>query len=116
MQLDVAKKYYSIRTELIDCYQAMTATCDCLEDSDSLKFPTTHVDGTARIQIVEDGSYLDELLKKLVPLEVEIIANSSLNVSGDPTCHDLIDGLLVCTRTPLKYLLTDFGLLEKKSP
>jgi carbamoyltransferase len=114
MQLDVAKKYYRIRSELIDCYQAMTATCDCIEESGSLKFPTTHVDGTARIQIVEDGSYLDQLLKKLVPLEVEIIANSSLNVSGDPTCHDLIDGLLVCTRTPLKYLLTDFGLLEKK--
>ena len=33
--------------------------------------------------------------------------------SGDPTCYDLIDGLMVCEVTPLKYLLTDYGLLKK---
>ena len=73
-----------------------------------------HVDGTARIQIVEKDTTLDILLSKLEPFGIEILANSSLNVSGDPTCFDLIDGLMVCMRTPLRYLLTDFGLLTKK--
>ena len=46
---------------------------------------------------------------------IEILANSSLNVSGDPTCFDLVDGLMVCSRTKLSYLLTDLGLLKRKT-
>ena len=92
----------------------MTATCFCTNDSIALGFPTTHIDGSARLQIVDKGSFLDALLLKLEPLEVEILANSSLNVSGDPTSFDLIDGLMVCSRTPLRYLLTDNLLLEHK--
>ena len=93
----------------------MSATCKCLKDNISLDFPTTHVDGTVRIQIVENGSSLGKLLSMLEPMKIEILANSSLNVSGDPICFDLIDGLMVCSRTPLSYLLTDFGLLTKKN-
>ena len=73
----------------------------------------THIDGTARIQIVENNSPIDKLFSKLEPLGIEILANSSLNVSGDPTCFDLVDGLMVCSRTKLCYLLTDIGLLKK---
>ena len=114
MRYKIAKKYYKLRPEIIDCYKSMSATCKCLKDNVSLKFPTTHVDGTARIQIVENDSSLFKILSKLEPMKIEILANSSLNVSGDPTCFDLIDGLMVCARTPLRYLLTDFGLLSKK--
>ena len=92
----------------------MSATCKCLKGNISLEFPTTHVDGTARIQIIENDSIFDKLLSKLEPIGIEILANSSLNVSGDPTCFDLIDGLMVCMRTSLRYLLTDYGLLIKK--
>ncbi len=115
MRYEIAEKYYQLRPELFECYKSMSATCQCIKDNISLKFPTTHVDGTARIQIVENDSSLDKLLSKLEPMNIEILANSSLNVSGDPTCFDLIDGLMVCSRTPLRYLLTDFGLLTKKN-
>ena len=114
MKYEIAKKYYQLRPEIYDCYKSMSATCKCIKDNISLEFPTTHVDGTARIQIVENDSSLFKLLSKLEPMKIEILANSSLNVSGDPTCFDLIDGLMVCARTPLSYLLTDFGLLTKK--
>jgi carbamoyltransferase len=114
MRFEIAKKYYKLRPEIFDCYKSMSATCKCLQDNVSLKFPTTHVDGTARIQIVENNSPLDRLFSKLEPLGIEILANSSLNVSGDPTCFDLVDGLMVCSRTELRYLLTDVGLLKKK--
>ncbi len=93
----------------------MSATCECLKDNVSLGFPTTHVDGTARIQIVENNSSLDKLFSKLEPLGIEILANSSFNVSGDPICFDLDDGLTVCSRTKLRYLLTDLGLLKRKN-
>ena len=115
MRYEIAKKYYKLRPEIIDCYKSMSATCKCLKDNVSLKFPTTHFDGTARIQIVENNSSLDKLFSKLEPLGIEILANSSLNVSGDPTCFDLVDGLMVCSRTKLRYLLTDLGLLKRKT-
>ena len=115
MRYEIAKKYYKLRPEIIDCYKSMSATCKCLKDNVSLKFPTTLVDGTARIQIVENNSSLDKLFCKLEPLGIEILANSSLNVSGDPTCFDLVDGLMVCSRTKLRYLLTDLGLLKRKT-
>ena len=115
MRYEIAKKYYKLRPEIIDCYKSMSATCKCLKDNVSLKFPTTHVDGTARIQIVENNSSLYKLFSKLEPLGIEILANSSLNVSGDPTCFDLVDGLMVCSRTKLRYLLTDLGLLKRKT-
>ncbi len=114
MRFEIAKKYYQLRPELSECYKSMSATCKCINNI-SLEFPTTHVDGTARIQIVDDESSLGKLLFKLEHMGVEILANSSLNVSGDPTCFDLIDGLLVCARSPLRYLLTDLGLLAKKN-
>ena len=115
MRYEIAKKYYKLRPEIYDCYKSMSATCKCLKDNISLKFPTTHVDGTARIQIVENNSTLDKLLSILEPMGIEILANSSLNVSGDPTCFDLVDGLMVCSRTKLRYLLTDLGLFKRKS-
>ena len=115
MKYEIAKKYYQLRPELYECYKSMSATCKCIDDNISLEFPTTHVDGTARIQIVEKNSCLEKLLSKLEKFNIEILANSSLNVSGDPTCFDLIDGLMVCARTSLVYLLTDFGLLAKKN-
>ena len=114
MRYEIAEKYYKLRPEIYDCYKSMSATCKCLEDNVSLEFPTTHVDGTVRIQIVENNSSLDKLLSILEPMGIEILANSSLNVSGDPTCFDLVDGLMVCSRTKLRYLLTDLGLIKRK--
>ena len=115
MRYEIAKKYYKLRPEIYDCYKSMSATCKCLKNNISLEFATTHVDGTARIQIVETNSTLDKLLLMLEPMGIEILANSSLNVSGDPTCFDLVDGLMVCSRTKLSYLLTDLGLLKRKT-
>ncbi|MBO8204854.1 carbamoyltransferase C-terminal domain-containing protein [Prochlorococcus marinus] len=115
MRYEIAEKYYKLRPEIYDCYKSMSATCKCLDNNVSLEFPTTHVDGTARIQIVENNSSLDKLLSILEPMGIDILANSSLNVSGDPTCFDLVDGLMVCSRTKLRYLLSDLGLLKRKA-
>ncbi len=112
MKRITAEKYYEIKSELYQSYFSMTATCKC-RDPKANNFPTTHIDGTARIQIVEDESILGQLLDILHPSGVDILANSSLNLSGDPTCFDLIDGLMFCSISPLEYLLTDLGLIKK---
>ncbi len=113
MKIDVANKHYHLRKELLDCYLTMSATCKCRENSEAKKYPTTHIDGTVRLQIVQEGQFLFKLLNQVEKFNIQILANSSLNLSGDPTCFDLIDGLMVSARNPLKFLLTDFGLLEK---
>ncbi len=113
MKLGIAKKYYCLEDALITSYYSMTATCMCKENSISRDFPVTHVDGSARIQIVKEGSILDQLLDLMSPKGIEILANSSINLSGDPTCFDLIDGIMVCSLSPLEYLLTDLGLYQK---
>ena len=112
MRYEVANEYYVLREELLECYKSMGATCRCKEDTISIDFPTTHIDKTARLQIVERGHFLDELLGELEKYNIKILANSSLNLSGDPTCFDLIDALMISARNPLKYIVTDFALLE----
>ncbi len=112
MQREVAKKYYIIRDELMECYKTMSATCRCKENINAEDFPTTHVDKTARIQIVEEGQFLDKLLNELKKYDIDILANSSLNLSGDPTSFDLIDTLMISSRSPLEYIITDFGVLK----
>ena len=112
MQEEIAKKYYIIRDELSECYKTMSATCKCKDKSAAINFPTTHVDKTARIQIVEEGQFLDALLYELKGYKIDILANSSLNLSGDPTSFDLIDSFMISSRSPLEYLITDFGILK----
>lgn len=114
MKIETAKKYYKLNDALIESYTSMSATCECLENSEALKFPVTHIDGTARLQIVKERSFIYSLLTSLSSYNIDILANSSLNVSGDPTCFDFIDGLLVCINSSLEYLLTDYGLFRRK--
>ena len=90
----------------------MSATCKCKEYSEAVAFPTTHIDKTARIQIVEEGQFLNELLNELKNYNIDILANSSLNLSGDPTSFDLIDTLMISSRSPLEYIVSDFGVLK----
>ena len=110
MQREVAKKYYIIPDELMECYKTMSATCRCKENINAEDFPTTHVDKTAIIQIVEECQFLDKLLNELKKYDIDILANSSLNLSGDPTSFDLIDTLMISSRSPLEYIITDFGV------
>ncbi len=112
MKYHTANKYYVLRNELIECYKTMSATCKCRMDTESINFPTTHIDHTARLQIVEDGQILFSLLDKLEDYNIQILANSSFNLSGDPTSFDLFDALMVSMRKPLKYIITNVGLLQ----
>ena len=59
-----------------------------------------------------DIEFPNDLLQELEPMGIEILANSSFNLSGDPTCYDLIDGLMVASLRPLKFIFTDIGLLR----
>ena len=105
--------YFELIPSLGECYKTMSATTMFKQKAYGKFLPIIHIDGTARIQIASTDTVLGKLLICLEKFNIKILANSSLNISGDPTCFDLFDGLMVCSLTPLKYLLTDFGLIKK---
>ena len=53
--------------------------------------------------VVEKETILWDILEILQTEGIEILANSSLNISGDPTSFDLIDGLF-CIKLSIKSL------------
>ncbi len=114
MRKHIAEKYFQLNPAIMDSYNSMNATCRSKKDSISITYPITHIDGTARLQIVQDNTILWNILERLENMGIEILANSSLNISGDPTCFDIIDGLMVCSIAPLNYLLTDLGMIKKR--
>ena len=78
--------------------------------------PFYHVDGSVRAQIFDNDS---DLLKKFVPKLIQrllneghIIANTSLNISGDPMVFLPEDLYLNCKRLEVKYVLQDNLLFE----
>jgi predicted NodU family carbamoyl transferase len=114
MTMETAKKYYNLDDRIIDLYYSMSATCSCKEGSGSISFPTTHFDGTARLQIVESSSLMHLLLEHLGAHGKYILANTSLNLSSDPIAYDLIDVMLVALRSNLLYILTEKNLYKKR--
>ena len=114
MTVETARKYYNIDNRILSLYYSMGATCSCKEGAPSISFPTTHCDGTARLQIVEEGSFLDTLLGYLNKHDKFILANTSLNLSSDPIAYDLIDAIMVALRSNLSYVLTEKKLFKKR--
>ena len=55
MLFEDAAEFFDIKKSLINTYYSMTSTVKYNSDSESSMFPTTHVDGTARLQIVEEN-------------------------------------------------------------
>ena len=80
-------------------------------DSKLNAYPFYHIDGSVRVQIFDDDS---ELLKKFIPKLIQrllneghIIANTSLNISGDPMVFLPEDLYINCKRLDVKYVLQD---------
>ena len=68
--------------------------------------------GPSDYRSLKKDQFLYKLLTDLEKFNINILANSTLNLNGDPRYFDLIDTLMVSVRRPLNYILTDFALLE----
>ena len=73
-----------------------------------------HVDNTSRVQICEEDSLLGKLLMSLNKYKIQVIANTSFNISSDPMVYDKEDAFLAIERMGIKYLLTETGLYKRK--
>ena len=79
----------------------MQYTCNANHDYKSV----THVDGTARVQIVtkDSISIIRPILEEFYNLSgIPMLLNTSLNVRGKPICNDKYDGKLFYSHTKVK--------------
>tara|TARA_Y100000389_G_C17018983_1_gene297854 strand:- start:237 stop:515 length:279 start_codon:yes stop_codon:yes gene_type:complete len=73
-----------------------------------------HIDNSSRVQICENESLLGKILMSLDKYKIQVIANTSFNISSDPMVYDKEDAFLAVERMGIKYLLTETGLYKRK--
>ncbi len=76
----------------------------------------THVDGTARLQVVteESHSHFYELLTEFGKLsETNVLLNTSFNIRGNPILSMIDDALYVLNNTQMDYVVIEDYLFKK---
>ncbi|MEL7731056.1 carbamoyltransferase C-terminal domain-containing protein [Citromicrobium bathyomarinum] len=77
------------------------------------RFPAVvHADGTGRVQTVERGQFLFDVLQAM-PEGADVLLNTSLNVMGKPIVHNVEDAITVLATTELDALVVEDVIFEK---
>lgn len=108
-------QYFTIENSIYKNLFSMGTLCEAKKklylDYNSI----IHIDGTCRVQIISDqSSLIYKLLKKLRDDDVDILVNTSFNISKDPIVFDLYDVYTNMKRMNIKYIIMDEGLFEIK--
>ena len=72
-----------------------------------------HVDGTCRVQICDENQLIGEILSHLSEFGIDVLANTSFNISSDPMVLSKEDALLSVERMNITYILTENGLFSR---
>ena len=110
-----AEAYFEIATNTDD-YRFMTATAIVREDKRSLLGATTHVDGTARIQVVTRETN-DRFWKLLHAFKartgVPVLLNTSFNNNAEPIVDSVGDAIVCFLTTDLDVLVVGDCIVQK---
>jgi len=101
-----ADRYFDMMTVGESPY--MTISFDCLDVTKALFPGIVHVDGSCRVQTVdEDNKNLYELLRE-VKKETRhgLLLNTSFNLAGSPLVETLNEAIDVLLRSELEYVWT----------
>ena len=88
---DEFENWFSTKNQTLQPFEFMTMTCDVLEGKRDLVPAITHIDGTARPQIVTAGrnKYLFDVLRAFQnETGIPILVNTSFNVHEEPIIRD----------------------------
>ena len=108
-----AEKYFYLNKKAEKCYEWMGLTAIAKETAKKEIPSVIHRDGTARLQVIGDkSSNISELLDAVKRLDINVLVNTSFNISGDPIVFDIIDCYVNMQRMGIRWLLTDEGLME----
>jgi carbamoyltransferase len=104
--------YFEWSKSSLDVFQFMTMTCNVLPESQARISAVTHVDGTARPQVVprDSNSMLKNILQCFLELTGEpILVNTSLNMHEEPINGRLNDSLNCLRMSAIDLLATEHG-------
>jgi carbamoyltransferase len=107
-------KYFFTEPSLMKPYDQMASVAYPKKNRKDSIDAVIHFDGSSRIQICNEKQTLGRLLSELEEYEIEVIANTSFNVAGDPMVFDNEDAICSMMRMDITYLLTETGLYELK--
>jgi len=109
------EKYFSINKSIVKNLEWMGTLCDAKEELYNKYNSIIHVDGTCRAQIVKDEDSLTyKVLTNLKKSGLDILVNTSFNISKDPVVFDLYDVYVNMKRMNIKIVLMDDGLYQTK--
>jgi carbamoyltransferase len=113
MHKQAAEKYFILNKKALKCYEWMGLTATAKASAEKDIPSVLHLDGTARLQIVDSKlSKISDLLDAVEKMKINVLVNTSFNVAGDPIVFDLIDAYVNMQRMGVRWLLTDEGLME----
>ena len=109
-------KYFFISDKIKKNLKWMGTLCIAKENLKKEYKSIIHVDGTCRTQIINNDNFLiNDLMKKMEMKGVDILVNTSFNISKDPVIFDLYDAFVNMKRMGIRFILMDDGLYEVKN-
>ena len=110
-----AEKYFCSRN--FDNLEYMSFAPDVKQEYRDKLPAITHVDGTARLQVVTEESHphFYELLTEFGKLsEPNVLLNTSFNIRGYPILSTIEDALYALNNTQMDYVIIEDFIFKKK--
>ena len=109
------EKYFSIQDNIKNNLYSMGTLCEAKEDLKNDYFSIIHADNTCRTQVIDnENSFIFKLLKRLAENNINIIVNTSFNISKDPMVFDLFDVYTNMRRMNIEYIIMNEGIFKAK--
>ena len=108
-------KYFIVRNCIKENLFSMGTLCEARKELYNNYESVIHVDGTSRAQIItENNKIIFDILKCIKKREIDLLINTSFNISKDPMVFDLFDVYVNMRRMDIRYVAMDNGLYETK--
>ena len=109
-------KYFFLSDKIKKNLKWMGTLCIAKENLKKEYKSIIHVDGTCRTQIINNDNFLiNDLMKKMEMKGIDILVNTSFNISKDPVVFDLYDAFVNMKRMGISLILMNDGLYEVKN-
>tara|TARA_B100000989_G_scaffold199890_1_gene151076 strand:- start:42 stop:1733 length:1692 start_codon:yes stop_codon:yes gene_type:complete len=109
------EKYFFIQNSIKKNLYSMGTLCEAKEKLKNDYFSVIHTDNTCRTQVIDnENSFIFKLLKKLGENNINILVNTSFNISKDPMVFDLFDVYVNMRRMNIEYVIMNNGIYKVK--
>ena len=110
-----AERYFDLPA-IKSLFKYMLATCPVNKDFTDQLPATTHIDNSARLQLVnrEDNPFFFDLIDSFGKVSgIHVLLNTSFNVRGEPIVDSIHDALSTFYRTDIDILYLNGLIIDK---